>query len=84
MNRAEKIKLLKDLEAGKRSLASLRPPVFFEFVAFENQPGYLFRDGEKLTRQEAERLIKQTRTKGFTCFVTIKTYQDNISVTTEN
>ena len=59
-NRAEKIKLLKAIEQGRRSVKDLRPPYFIELKEYAHKPDvYIDHSGNSYTAEEVAQLRKE-------------------------
>ena len=59
-DRAQKIKLLKDIEQGKRSVKELRPAYFIELKQYAHRPDeYIDHSGNSYTREEVNGLRKE-------------------------
>lgn len=75
MDRKEKIRLLKEIETGKRSAKELQPVSFLEFKEYASQPGLLFdKAGINYTKEEVNSIIEKSKETSSLTWLEIKTY----------
>ena len=74
-DRADKIKLLKAIEQGRRSVKELRPPYFIELKQYAHRPGeYIDQSGNSYTVEELNQLRKEKEDIHPVVMLEIKSY----------
>ncbi len=63
MNRDQKIKLLKNIQAGKVSIESIKDPEFYVFVHKTSKEGIYECNGKSYTQEEYESKCKEIKKK---------------------
>jgi hypothetical protein len=81
MNRDQKIKLLKNIKAGKVRIASINDPEFYVFIQRSSNPGIYECNGKRYTQEEYDSKCEEIKNTNSNNIIWNEGLDDKIVIT---